>query len=373
MPTQFLPSERVSIEEILSQRELLLSKQILPQVLNDLPIGVLILNKTRQTVYFNSKFSKLARKDLNGDLLGLRPGEILGCTYSCLIDGCGTSNFCRYCGAATAIVSGLNGRNDIQECHILLQSNDAIDLMVYANPIQVDGEKFTSFSVIDISAEKRKELLEKVFFHDILNVASGLRGLLDILPEVTKSEGIELLNLATLFVSVLIDEINAQKIITEAETRELIPEYSFFSIKTLINDLIKLFRIQFETKMIEVRTEFNPDEIIVNTDKVILRRVIFNLMKNAIEASKHNSIVNVRAIQQDSKILIKVYNQSIMPEHVKMQVFKRGFSTKGKGRGIGTYSVKLLTESYLNGKISFISEEGFGTEFTVEIPNQSDQ
>jgi sensor histidine kinase regulating citrate/malate metabolism len=58
-----------------------------------------------------------------------------------------------------------------------------------------------------------------------------------------------------------------------------------------------------------------------------------------------------------------------MPEEVKLQVFKRSFSTKGKGRGLGTYSIKLLTEKFLKGKVYFISEENFGTEFTIEIPD----
>ena len=47
----------------------------------------------------------------------------------------------------------------------------------------------------------------------------------------------------------------------------------------------------------------------------------------------------------------------------------RSFSTKAKkGRGIGTYSVKLLIENYLRGRVSFISNEEEQTKFIVEIP-----
>jgi sensor histidine kinase regulating citrate/malate metabolism len=56
-----------------------------------------------------------------------------------------------------------------------------------------------------------------------------------------------------------------------------------------------------------------------------------------------------------------------MPEEVKMQLFQRSFSTKGEGRGIGTYSIRLLTENYLNGKVSFISNKTDGTVFSVEL------
>ena len=49
-------------------------------------------------------------------------------------------------------------------------------------------------------------------------------------------------------------------------------------------------------------------------------------------------------------------------------IFSRTFSTKGFGRGIGTYSVKLFTEQYLKGKVEFVSESGIGTVFTLVLP-----
>ena len=51
-----------------------------------------------------------------------------------------------------------------------------------------------------------------------------------------------------------------------------------------------------------------------------------------------------------------------------MQIFQRSFSTKpGAGRGVGTYSARLLTERFLGGELSFESEMGRGTTFTVKL------
>jgi sensor histidine kinase regulating citrate/malate metabolism len=55
-----------------------------------------------------------------------------------------------------------------------------------------------------------------------------------------------------------------------------------------------------------------------------------------------------------------------------MQIFQRSFSTKGSGRGIGTYSMKLLTEQYLGGEILVESSQENGTTFTVVIPLKTD-
>jgi signal transduction histidine kinase len=59
-----------------------------------------------------------------------------------------------------------------------------------------------------------------------------------------------------------------------------------------------------------------------------------------------------------------------MPRHVQQQLFQRSFSTKGGGRGLGTYSIKLLSERYLKGDVSFVSSQAEGTTFTVRFPSE---
>jgi sensor histidine kinase regulating citrate/malate metabolism len=49
-------------------------------------------------------------------------------------------------------------------------------------------------------------------------------------------------------------------------------------------------------------------------------------------------------------------------------IFQRSFSTKGFGRGLGTYSIRLLTERYLKGSVSFTSSALSGTIFRVRYP-----
>lgn len=53
---------------------------------------------------------------------------------------------------------------------------------------------------------------------------------------------------------------------------------------------------------------------------------------------------------------------------MRLQIFNRSFSTKSTGRGLGTYSMKYLTEKYLRGEMSFTSVEGEGTTFLARYP-----
>ena len=63
-----------------------------------------------------------------------------------------------------------------------------------------------------------------------------------------------------------------------------------------------------------------------------------------------------------------MHNAAVMPPEVQRQVFARSFSTKGSGRGLGTYSIKLISEKYLRGRVAFDSDTLQGTRFTVCFP-----
>ena len=57
------------------------------------------------------------------------------------------------------------------------------------------------------------------------------------------------------------------------------------------------------------------------------------------------------------------HSETTVPEDVKLQIFQRSFSTKGPGRGLGTYSMKLLTERYLKGIAQALREQSRSAEF----------
>ncbi len=369
MATQYLPSETFSIEKVLEQRSKIAKPEFFQEIIINLPYPILVLNSLRQIVFYNNALIESYPDIRNKEILGNRPGDVFKCENSKLGDGCGTTVFCRTCGAAKAIAASLAGREDIQECRISTIDNEAYDFRVWTYPKVIDGEMFSIFTLIDISHEKRREILERIFYHDILNTANGIIGLLELSQSPDDENKEQLIQTALNFSKILVDEINSQRLITLAESGELEIEITRFSIVKLLNEIISLYQTHSSFfKDISLQTQGSNDFEIVS-DKTILRRVIVNLIKNAIEASFSGSIIKISSYRSNSLNFIKVHNQAVMPEEVKLQIFKRSFSTKGKGRGLGTYSIKLLTEKFLKGKVSFISEKGFGTEFTVEIPD----
>jgi sensor histidine kinase regulating citrate/malate metabolism len=71
------------------------------------------------------------------------------------------------------------------------------------------------------------------------------------------------------------------------------------------------------------------------------------------------------------RVIFFVHNDQFMPKEVQLQVFKRSFSTKGKDRGLGTYSIKLLGERYLKGKVWFETDLKNGTTFLISLPTNN--
>jgi hypothetical protein len=107
----------------------------------------------------------------------------------------------------------------------------------------------------------------------------------------------------------------------------------------------------------------------IKTDGVLLIRCVGNLIKNALEATDAGGRVRVFSQKDATYNYVSIFNDKVMPEEIQLQIFQRSFSTKtNSGRGIGTYSVKLLVEQYLKGKVNFVSNNETKTVFTISIP-----
>lgn len=168
--TELAPAERMPIEVVQRQATTLAQLPLTADLLNSVLNYVFILNPQRQIVFASKNVRALVPGGAPEQLLGLRPGELLGCVHSQENPGgCGTTAFCGDCGAVKAILSSLGGRADVQECRLTRVVNcreEALDLLVYGTPLRLHDETYSLFAVTDISHQKRRLALERVFFHD---------------------------------------------------------------------------------------------------------------------------------------------------------------------------------------------------------------
>ena len=361
---------RSSIQEINFQKNSFSEKNIYTEILDSTPDYLVVLNQNRQIVFSNKAFQEIAHKITGNSFYGKRPGEVLNCKNAFLnFEGCGTTEFCNTCGAFKVILSSLTGEEDVQECRIIQkETNEALDLRVWAKPLNIDGQKYSIFTFVDISHEKRRLALERIFFHDVLNTANGLISYFSLLKDSSSEEIIEMGPTANELVKRLVEEIKAQRDLMLAENQELTVNLKTSNSKKIIDDLINIYINQSisEGKIIEIENNYLSINFI--TDDILISRVLGNMIKNALETISFGEKIKINCVKENERIKFSIHNPGFIPMNIQYQIFQRSFSTKGTGRGLGTYSMKLLTERYLKGKIYFNSSEENGTIFFADYP-----
>ncbi len=113
-----------------------------------------------------------------------------------------------------------------------------------------------------------------------------------------------------------------------------------------------------------------PDcEISLNTVSLLVSRVLGNMIVNAMEACSDGDTIRLSTCITPELVRFDVWNAQVIQEGIQKRIFQRHYSSKtGVGRGLGTYSMKLFGEKYLQGVVAFTSAAGEGTTFSLTLP-----
>ncbi len=114
-------------------------------------------------------------------------------------------------------------------------------------------------------------------------------------------------------------------------------------------------------------------EMLVEADGSMLRQMIWNLVRNAVQASSAGSIVKVRAAKVDGVVELRVVDRGDgIDEESKHQLFDAFFTTRSKGTGIGLAVVKRIVDQH-GWSIRVEDTPGGGATFIVTVPDVSDE
>ena len=370
--TGFAPAERVSIEVIQRQAAEVVDSSEARTLLHSMQNVVLILNQQRQIVFASENMLNLMSAQEYKRILGLRPGEALDCIHAReKAGGCGTTEFCSQCGAVKAVLRSLQGERGVEECRLTRMINcqaAAMDLMVVATPFHHHDELYSLVSVIDISHLKRRQALERIFFHDLINSAGGLVGLMEVMKSTAPPVMQKDLELARITVHDMLEEVLAQKDLAAAERNEYSAAYVPIRSDEILKEVVNLYQNHPVSRARQLCLSPKTVATGFSNDPILLKRVLGNMIKNALEAVPQGETVTVGCDRINGSLQFWVQNPTFMPRDIQLQIFSRSFSTKDHGRGLGTYSIKLLTERYLKGSVRFQTTPEQGTTFFVNLP-----
>lgn len=219
-----------------------------------------------------------------------------------------------------------------------------------------------------------------------MSISGGLEGLSNLIKEYDESIGdhevteqdhhdiakdmnewIGKIKEYTEYMSDIITAVKGQAV-TLSETESV-----HFNLDELVKRVNILMKHELKNALIYMNISMKTDEhTVINGDINSLVQVINNMISNAIQAYNGETNKNIDLILEtvDNNVLIHVKDYaSGMPQKVKDKLFKEMITTKGKnGTGLGLYMSYSTIKAHFNGDITFVSEEGKGSTFTITLP-----
>jgi len=230
-------------------------------------------------------------------------------------------------------------------------------------------------------AERRNQMvrdLSNMITHDLKGPLSTVLGFLELLKEQDLSDS------ATRFVDFALGGTRWMSIlvagmldVARLEGTEVALEFEPVDIREEIDQACALIDYQFRNKDITPAIDVRPDLPDVPANREFLRRIIVNLLGNAVELSPSRTSITVRARLDDEgkAAVVSVQDQGPgIPGEYQSRIFDKFVQAGSRQRdqrkmsvGLGLAFCKLAVEAH-GGRIWVDSEEGEGACFSFSLP-----
>lgn len=140
-----------------------------------------------------------------------------------------------------------------------------------------------------------------------------------------------------------------------------------FNISEVLGSLVLLYSADSN---LAIQWNGKNDEFIINADKTQINRLFTNLIKNAVEASGDEGIieVDINQYREGNNVVVAITDHGTgIPPEMQGKIFVPNFTTKSSGTGLGLAICHGIVEK-ANGHIWFETEEGRGSTFYVSLP-----
>ncbi len=214
-------------------------------------------------------------------------------------------------------------------------------------------------------------LLSAGIAHEVGNPLAALSSLVQMLrrrqPDLYTDSKLELAERQLVRIQRIIRElVDFSRPASELKTR--------FRLGDSIDDALGIAKYYHRTKERSIQSQIPADLPPVEAPRDHVSQIILNLLLNAIDATTKQGEILLQAAfdHSEGKLLLEVHDDGCgIPIADQARIFNPYFTTKTRGTGLGLFISRQMVES-MNGTLSFRSEPGVGTTFTLLLPVATD-
>jgi two-component system, sporulation sensor kinase E len=203
--------------------------------------------------------------------------------------------------------------------------------------------------------------------HEIRNPLTAVMGFFYLFRERSKSE------YDLTFLNLIYSELKTmEQLITDfvLMAKPSSPDKKPFIIEDLIHHTIRFMDSQAILNNCQLDNRVSSDNTSLYIDSIQIKQVLVNLIQNAIESMPYGGTVTLTSHIEASGGLYFIHvadNGVGMTDDEMNEVLNPFFTTKEAGLGLGLSLCYRIIENH-KGKLTFTSQKGFGTTFTIELP-----
>jgi len=261
--------------------------------------------------------------------------------------------------------TSLNQKNE----KIVLEANSKeINLLIKAYNAMVDELEQSAIKLAQSEREEAWREMAKQVAHEIKNPLTPMRLTVQSFQRKFDPNDPDLKQKLNDYSKTLIQQIDTMSSVASAFS-------NFASMPAQQNetlDVVNVVELALDIFNAEFITFESIEKVIITKmDRTQLIRIITNLVKNAIQAipeAQEKKSVLVTVKKEENNVLIVVKDNGVGMEKENLhRIFEPKFTTKNSGMGLGLGIIKNIIENY-KGTITFETESGKGTTFTVSLP-----
>lgn len=259
----------------------------------------------------------------------------------------------------------------------LTRSNNIIHVDVYVKRTRFNDGDLLQWIHHDISQqvelEQMREDLTAMLFHDLQSPLGNVISSLELMrQELDDDLLLSMLDIASRSSQRLQTLVRSLLDINQLEAGHPVRTQEVVAVESLFDYVWEVEQPNLERRSIALEREIEPDLPRLYIDEDMIRRVLINLVDNAIKHSRTSQKITLIARREGDLMLLAVADQGIgIPVEFRQKIFEKFQRVKQekrvKGLGLGLAFCRLAVEAH-GGRIWVEDAPGGGSQFNLTLP-----